>query len=327
MRTFIVLALGATLLAQTPPKAAKPDQDAAPTIKVDVDIVNVLASVRDKRGGLIANLEKQDFTVLEDGKPQEIKYFTKETDLPLTIGLLVDVSGSQRNVIEVERGAASQFFGQVLRKKDMAFLISFGTETELLQDYTNSVRLLTEGLNRLQVQGGVGGLHPGPVPTSGPPRGTLLYDAVYLASEEKLKSEVGRKAIVIITDGVDQGSRMTINQAVEAAQKSDVVIYCIEYYDAMAYGGGFGISLGGGGGGSAMRKLSEETGGRVYKVDRKHTLNDIFKELQEEMRSQYAIGYTPANEKKDGSYRKLEIKLANKDLKAQARKGYYAIKQ
>jgi VWFA-related protein len=163
------------------------------------------------------------------------------------------------------------------------------------------------------------------VPTSGPPKGTLLYDAVYLAAEEKLKTEVGRKVVVVITDGVDMGSRMTINQAVEAAQKSDVVIYCIEYYDAMAYGGGFGtISLGGGGGGSAMRKLSEETGGRVYKVDRKHSLADIFKELQEEMRSQYAIGYTPLNEKKDGSYRKLEVKLANKDLKAQARKGYYA---
>jgi VWFA-related protein len=317
MRTFTALALCAIWIVQA--------QD-APTIKVDVDIVNVLASVRDKRGALIPNLEKQDFTVLEDGKPQEIKYFTRETDLPLTIGLLVDVSGSQRNVIEVERTAASQFFSQVLRKKDMAFLISFGVETELLQDYTNSPRLLTEGLNRLRVNAGVGGLHPGPVPQSGPPKGTLLYDAVYLAADEKLKSEVGRKVIVVITDGVDQGSRMSINQAVEAAQKSDTVIYCIEYYDAMGYGGGFGISMGGGGGGSAMRKLSEETGGRVFKVDRKHSLNDIFKELQDEMRSQYSIGYTPLNDKKDGSYRKLEIKLANKDLKAQARKGYYAMK-
>jgi VWFA-related protein len=239
--------------------------------------------------------------------------------------MLVDVSGSQRNVIEVERSAASQFFTDVLRKKDMAFLISFGSDTELLQDYTNSPRLLAEGLNRLRVSSAVGGLHPGPVPTSGPPKGTLLYDAVYLAAEDKLKSEVGRKAIVIITDGVDMGSRMTINQAVEAAQKSDVVIYCIEYYDAMGYGGGgFGSINLGGGGGSAMRKLSEETGGRVYKVDRRHTLQEIFKELQEEMRSQYAIGYTPLNERKDGSYRKLEIKLGNKDLKAQARKGYYA---
>jgi VWFA-related protein len=151
---------------------------------------------------------------------------------------------------------------------------------------------------------------------------------VYLASEEKLKSEVGRKVIVAITDGVDQGSRMSINQAVEAAQKSDVVVYCIEYYDAMAYGGGFGIGIpiGGGGGGGAMRKLSEETGGRVFKVDRKHTLEQVFQELQEEMRSQYAIGYTPLNDKKDGTFRKIDIKMANKDLKAQARRGYYASK-
>jgi VWFA-related protein len=319
MRTFAVFAVCAAAVAVA--------QD-LPTIKVDVDIVNVLASVRDKRGALVPNLQKSDFTVYEDGKQQEIKYFAKETDVPLTIGLLVDVSGSQRNVLEIERRAAGEFLSQVLRKKDMAFLISFGTETELMQDYTNSTRLLQEGLNKLEVQSGVGGLHPGPVPTSGSPRGTLFYDAVYLASEEKLKSEVGRKVIVVITDGVDQGSRMSINQAVEAAQKSDAVVYCIEYYDSMAYGGGFGmgIPIGGGGGGSAMRKLSEETGGRVFKVDRKHTLEQVFQELQEEMRSQYAIGYSPQNDKKDGSFRKIEIKLGNKDLKAQARKGYYASK-
>src|SRR5436190_9214968 len=127
-------------------------QDQIPTIKVDTDVVNVLVSVRDKRGGLVGNLEKNDFTVLEDGKPQNIKYFTRETDLPLTIGMLVDISGSQRNLIGIEREAASQFFSQVLRKKDMAFLISFGEESELLQDYTNSPRLLTEGLGQLRAK-------------------------------------------------------------------------------------------------------------------------------------------------------------------------------
>src|ERR1044071_4720185 len=146
MRTLLSLAIGATLLAQSP--QSKPDQDLPATIKVDVDVVNVLASVRDKRGALVSNLEKNDFTIYEDGKTQTIKYFTRETDLPLTIGLLVDVSGSQRNLIDIERNAASQFFSQVLRKKDMAFLISFGEESELLQDYTNSTRLLTEGLNQ-----------------------------------------------------------------------------------------------------------------------------------------------------------------------------------
>ena len=309
-----VLTVGSVLLAQ----------DQMPTIKVDVDVVNILTSVRDKRGALIPSLQKEDFIILEEGKAQPIKYFTKETDLPLTIGLLVDVSGSQRNLIDIERSAASQFFRDVLRKKDLAFLISFGEENELLQDYTGSARLLTEGLSQLRVSSGVSGIHPGPVPTMGGPRGTVLYDAIYLAADEKLKGEVGRKVIVVITDGVDQGSRKTRNQAIEAAQKSDAVIYSIDYSDPGAYGFGFGF--GGGGGEAELRKMSDETGGRVYKVDRKHTLEQVFKELQDEMRSQYSIAYTPTNEVKDGGYRHLEVRLANKDLKAQARKGYYAIK-
>jgi VWFA-related protein len=318
MQTSLVFVffLACALFAQAPA-----DQNLPAPIRVDVDVVNILASVRDRHGALVSDLDKKDFTVLEDGKPQEIKYFTKEADLPLTIGLLVDVSGSQRNLIETERRAASQFFSQVLRNKDEAFLISFGEDCELLQDYTGSARLLTEGLGRLQVNSGVTGIGPGPVPTASQPRGTVLYDAVYLAANEKLKSEVGRKVIVLITDGVDQGSRMTIQQAIEAAQKADAVIYSIEYYDPSAYGFSFG-----GGGEGTLRRMSEETGGRVYKVDRKHTLDQIFRELQEEMRSQYAIGYVPSNSTKDGSYRKIEIRLSRKDLKVQARKGYYALK-
>ena len=313
MRILTALTVGSVLLAQ----------DQLPSIKVDVDVVSILTSVRDKKGALIPTLQKEDFTILEDGKPQPIKYFTKETDLPLTIGMLVDVSGSQRNLIDIERSAASQFFRDVLRKKDLAFLIMFGEETELLQDYTGSPRLLTEGLGQLRVSSGVSGIHPGPVPTIGSPRGTVLYDAVYLAANEKLKGEVGRKVIVVITDGVDQGSRMTRNQAIEAAQKSDCVIYSVDYSDPRAYGP---FNMGGGGGEGELRKMSDETGGHVYKVDRKHTLEDVFKELQDEMRSQYSIGYSPTNDTKDGGYRHLEVRLANKDMKAQARKGYYAIK-
>jgi VWFA-related protein len=325
MRTLLAFTVTLALFAQTQPKPAtqKPADDELASIKVDVDLVNVLASVRDKKGMLIPNLEKQDFTVLEDGKPQPIKYFTRESELPLTIGLLIDVSRSQENLIGIEQNAASQFFSQVLRKKDEAFLISFGEESELLQDYTTSPRLLQEGLKGLRVNSGVGGLGPGPVPTAGGPRGTVLYDAIYLAASEKLRTEVGRKVIVVITDGVDEGSKLTINQAVEAAQKADAVIYSIDYSDPRFYGpfGGFG-----GGGESALRKLSDETGGHVYKVDRKLSLDQAFKELQDEMRSQYSIAYTPTNDRKDGTYRKLEIKLSNKDYKAQARKGYYAIK-
>ena len=327
MRPLLFVTLGAVLLAQTPPQQKKPDIEDLPTIKVDVNVVNILTSVRDKKGALIPNLEQKDFTILEDGKAQTIKYFTRETDLPLTIGLLIDVSGSQRNLIQIERDAASQFFTQVLRKKDEAFLLAFGEEAELLQDYTNSAKLLTSAMRDLRVSSGVGGIGPGPVPTAGGPRGTVLYDAVFLAAHDKLTSEVGRKVLVVITDGVDEGSRLPIKEAVMEAQKADAVIYSIEYSDPGAYGGGWGtINLGGGGGNSALHQMSDETGGHVYRVDRKNTLDVVFKELQDEMRSQYSIGYTPLNDNKDGSYRKLEIKLSNKDLKPQARKGYYAIK-
>jgi VWFA-related protein len=322
MRSLTVIFTAAALLAQAPAQT-NPQEDLPAAITVDVDVVNVLASVRDKKGALIPGLTKTDFTVLEDGKEQPIKYFTRETDLPLTIGLLIDVSRSQENLIDIERRAASAFFSGVLRKKDEAFLISFGEEAELLQDYTASVRLLTEGLNQLRVSSGVSGVHPGPVPTASQPRGTVLYDAVYLAATDKLRSEVGRKVIVLITDGVDQGSRLTRNQAIEAAQKADAVIYSIYYVDNRFYGM---FGMGGGGGEGELRKMSEETGGHVFKVDRKNTLESVFGQLQEEMRSQYAIGYTPLNERKDGSYRRVDIKLANKDLRVQARKGYYAVR-
>jgi VWFA-related protein len=325
MRILIVFALTAALLGQQKPpqQQQKPqEEDLGDAIKVDVDVVNILASVRDKKGTLMPHLEKQDFTILEDGKPQPIKYFSRETDLPLTIGLLVDTSGSQQNLIGIERNAASQFFTQVLRKKDEAFLMMFGEESELLQDYTNSVRLLNDGLSRLHLSVPVGGLGPGPVPTVGQPRGTVLYDAVYLAATEKLRSEVGRKVIVVITDGVDEGSKLPIHEAVAAAQKADAVVYSIEYVDHAFYGpfGGFGNS-----GDGALHQMSDPTGGHVYRVDRSHSLDDVFRELQEEMRTQYAIGYTPTNPGKDGSYRKIDVKASNKDFKVAARKGYYAI--
>lgn len=293
-----------------------------PTIKVDVNLVNLLFTVRNKAGGLVGSLEKNNFTLFEDGKQQEIKYFTRETDLPLTLGLLVDVSASQERMIDDERRAASQFFAEVLRKKDMAYLISFGAEAELLQDSTESPKLLQSALNELRLNVQVGGLHPGPVPTMSQPKGTILYDAVYLAANEKMKGEVGRKAIVIITDGVDQGSRYKVETAIEAAQKTDSIIYSIEYYDPRAYGGGF--MIGGSGGEGVLRRMSEETGGHMYRVDRNHSLHEIFQQLQDELRSQYSLAYTPTNGKRDGTFRRIEIRADNKEYKVQTRKGYYA---
>jgi len=299
-------------------------QDDSATLKVEVNLVNILFTVRDKKGGLVGSLNKGDFKVFEDGKEQEVKYFNRETDLPLTIGLLIDVSGSQMNLIDIEKNAAYQFFGSVLRKQDLAFLISFGEDSELLQDYTNSVKLLRAGLEDLHVSSGVGGFGPGPVPTISQPRGTVLYDAVYVASADQLKGQVGRKVLVLITDGEDEGSKYKISQAIEAAQKADAIIYGFYYVDRRFY-----MSRGmvfAGGSDSALRQMSEDTGGHVFHIDNRLTLQDAFTQLQEEMRSQYAIGYTPTNPSKDGTFRKLEIKTTNTDWKVQARKGYYAIK-
>lgn len=318
MRTicFSLLAIG--LLVGALP--AQQPSDELPTFKADVNVVNVLCTVRNKQNGLVGSLEKRDFTIFEDGKQQEITAFARDTDVPLTIALLVDVSESQERLIDTERRAAYEFFSKVLRKKDEAFLISFGAEAELLQDSTNSPKLLQDGLSQLRLSVPVGGLHPGPVPTMQNQAGTILYDAVYLAANEKLKGDVGRKAIVVITDGVDTGSRISRDSSIESAQRADSIIYSIFYQDIAAYG-----PFGGGGGGEAeLRRMSGDTGGRVFKVDRRYTLEDVFRDLQEEMRSQYSLSYTSSNTRHDGGFRKLDVRVSTKDYKVQTRKGYYA---
>ena len=297
-----------------------PDSDK--TISVSIDIVNILAAVRDKHGTLIPTLSKDDFQVFENGKEQPIKYFTKETNLPLTIGLLVDVSRSQENLIGIEQNAASAFLDSVLRPKDEAFIISFGADSELLQDLTSSKKALHRGLEELKPNFGFSGVTPGPVPTATSQAGTVLYDAIYLAASDRLAHEVGRKAIVVITDGDDEGSRLSIKKAIESAEKSDVTIYSIYYADTSLYMR-HGM-IGGGGGKHYLDQMSGETGGHVFEVSRRNSLDKVFDELQEEMRTQYAIGYTPLDERKDGSFRKLEVRTKDHDLKVEARKGYYA---
>jgi VWFA-related protein len=318
---IIALLLACLLLqAQQPPKQQQPDEDLGEPIKVDVDVVSIYCSVRNKMNNIVTNLTKDDFDLTEDGAKQTIKYFTRETDIPLTLGLLVDVSGSQGNLIEAERSAAGQFFSSVLKKKDVAFLISFGVESELLQDLTGSPRLLQDGLRRLRPNAGVSGLHPGPVPTMSKQRGTVLYDAVYVASNDMLAKEVGRKAIILITDGEDFGSTENEKSAIAAAQKADAIIYGILYADRQFYGS-FNTGFSGAG---VLKHMAEETGGHMFQVDRKNTLQSIFEQIQQEMRTQYLIGYTPTNGKRDGSYRKIDLRPRDKDLKIQVRKGYYA---
>jgi VWFA-related protein len=295
---------------------------------VNVELVNILFTVKTKKGQLVPNLDKDQFQVFEDGKPQTIQRFSRETDLPLTLGLLIDVSASQGQLIDIERQAASQFFSSVVRPKDEAFVISFGKDTELLQDYTNSPRLLTASLRDLRGDANLPMISRGPIPNvnTGPigdpnPKGTLLYDAVYLASTEKLKSEVGRKALILITDGEDQGSTYDRRAAIEAAQKSDAIIYSIYYVDKDFY-----RSMGAMGGGDegTLKKMSEETGGHVFTVSRKHPLTEVFQQIQDELRNQYSIGYSSTNAKRDGTFRHIEIKVKKPEYRVQARSGYYA---
>jgi VWFA-related protein len=324
MKWMTGLLLIGVLTAQTP-KVAPPkpaEDDPTQVIKVDVDLVNLFFSVRDKRGAYVPGLTKDDVEVYEDGKKQEMKFFSRESDLPLTIGLLVDVSGSQAALIEEERRASYRFFSQVLRKKDMAFIISFGVDSEELQDFTNSLPLLQKGLDSLKLNAGVSGYSPTGTTVPGGNRGTVLYESVWLAAKEKLRSEVGRKALVVITDGNDVGSRIKIEKAIEEAQRSDAIIYSVLFEDPRFTSGFYGGMSGEG----PMRRMAEETGGRVFRVDRKNSLSDIYSQIQEEMRTQYALGYTPSNPAKDGSFRRTELRVKNKDYKVQVRKGYYSDK-
>ena len=283
-------------LQQQKPPQTSADDDAGTPIKVDVDVVSLYCSVRNKQNGLVSTLEKGDFDLAEDSKPQTIKYFSRETDIPLTIGLLVDVSGSQRNLIEIERHAASSFFASVLKKKDVAFLVSFGASQDLLQDLTGSPRLLQDGLSRMKLNTGFAGINSGPVPTMNHARGTVLYDAVYASSNDILSKEVGRKALILITDGEDEGSTETEKSAIEAAQKADSIIYGILYVDRQFYGR---MSVGYSGA-SVLKKMADETGGRLFEVDRKNSLESIFEQIQQEMRTQYLMGIPPQMGRRTG---------------------------
>jgi len=298
------------------------DDDSLQTFKAQVNVVNLFFNVKDKHGALIPNLTKNDFEVLEDGKPQTIKYFSAESNQPLTLGIMIDTSASQTRVLTIEQESCAEFLHSVLRDKDLAFVINFDVDVNLDQDFTNNVRSLTRALNKMEIHSGMGGGPPGlgggPIPTT--PRGTLLFDAIYLGANEKLKNEVGRKAMIIFTDGEDQGSRLKIQDAIEAAQKADTICYVILIADRGFYGG-FGYS-----GDYDMKKLAEQTGGRVIEVGNKQEkLKQAFDQIQNELRSQYNIGYSPSNTKQDGSYRKIQIHVKGENYKVQARQGYYAM--
>ena len=295
------------------------------TLKVNVDVVQLFFNVKDKKGGLIPNLTKTDFDLFEDGKPETIKYFTANSDLPLTLGILIDTSGSQQRVLGMEKEVGANFLNEILRPKDEAFVLSFDVDVNLLQDFTNSGHALRAALNSTTINAGVAncgvpGMGGGPIPCSVSHQGTLLYDAVYLASHDELAKEVGRKAMILLTDGEDQGSKLKLIDAIEAAQKADSIVYVLLIADRGVYG------LGGYSGDSEMKKLTEQTGGRVIEVGNKaDKLKQAFDQISNELRSQYNIGYVPTNSTKDGTFRKVEIRPKVKDYRVQARAGYYAV--
>jgi VWFA-related protein len=274
---------------------------------VDVDVVNVLCTVHDKRGALVTDLGKEDFEIREDGRKQDIRYFTRETDLPLTVAMLVDVSGSVRSVLADEREAAGAFFDTVLRPTDRALLLGFSSTLVLWQDFTSSSQRLRNALAQLHAI-----RFRGLPPVGQPMPGTLLYDAVYQTAKGKLEGVAGRKAMLIVSDGLDNGSQKHLDDAVQAVQATDTIVYGV-CYDQKFFGCAF------------LNSLARPTGGRMFVTARKQTLDEIFQIIGDELRSQYSIGFVPLNAAHDGKFHKLEVKVRRGALKVRARNGYFAI--
>ena len=316
-----------------------------------VKVVEVPATVRDKHKQIVRNLGKDDFVLEEDGRQQVIRYFNEDTNLALTLGLLVDTSYSQQRVLEDERHASYSFMNQMLHDKNMAFLIHFDFQVELLQDLTSSRDKLDSALDALQMpqpndrndqnrQGGIGGgggwpggHRPGGRHHGFHGGGTQLYDAVFLASDELMKKQTGRKSVIILSDGVDHGSKVSLDRAIEAAQRADTIVYSILFKDDEQYGG-FGGGWGRHGGRrfpqeehpdgkKVLERMSKETGGRLFEVSKKQPVDQIYAQIADELRYQYELGYTPDRTDLTG-YHKIHLATKQKDLEVQAREGYYA---
>ena len=326
-----------------------------PKFSTSVNVVSVLATVRDKQGKIVHDLAQNDFELQEDGRPQSIRYFSQQSDLPLTLGLLLDTSGSQTRVLDRERNASYEFFEHILREdKDKAFLIHFDREVELLQDLTSSRKELESALHdadRPQLNRrspGGGGMPQGRGQGRGGfGAGTALYDAIFLAADEILKKQEGRKAVVLLSDGVDNGSKTSISGAIESAQRADMLVYSIRFSDdssrsPVAFSvpgmgrGGRGGRRGGGGypqpqpqrrapvdGKKILERISLETGGAYFDVSNKLPLDKIYDQIEEELRNQYNLGYTP--DQPGGGYHKVSLTVKRKGLTVRTRDGYYSL--
>jgi len=312
--TYCTAALVAWTLA-TPAGSQEPAQQAGQEsiIKTQVNLVNIFATVRDKKKHIITNLKQEDFHIFENEQEQKVAFFTSETTLPITLGLLIDTSGSEQNRLPAEQEAASKFLTQVMRKADEAMVISFDLDVDLLSDFTEDHAQLSRAIRHAQVNAAGPVVTPGTLPSG--PNGTHLYDAVWVACGEKLATEAGRKALVIITDAEDFGSKVTLEEAIEAAERTNTVVHFLLVHDP-----GYGWRP------DVAHKMADQTGGRVIEVSSQKHLEEAFDQIAEELRQQYTLGYYPTNSARDGTFRKIKVETADKDMKVLARKGYYAPK-
>lgn len=306
------LASAAFVPIWTVPAPAQDPQQSDQGIRVQVALVNLFATVRDKKTKrIVGDLTQDDFKISEDNKDQKISFFSKDSTLPITLGLLIDTSGSEQYTLGEEQEAASRFLNTVLRKNDLAMIMSFDSNADLLADFTDDRGTLNRAIQRARINAPVGS---GPI--SGDPPGTIFYDAVYLACHDKLSDEAGRKALIVLTDAYDEGSMLHVQDAIEAAQRTDTVIHILLIGDPRD----FHVDE------NAAKKLTDETGGRTIVVDSEKKLETAFEQISEELRSQYTLGYYSSNPARDGSYRKIKVETTQKDLDVLTRRGYYAPK-
>jgi VWFA-related protein len=385
---LLIVANAVPLLAQPPgaaaqaPVATAAEQSPAsiaPTLNVDARLVNIPVVVHDKKGALVQNLAKDNFVLQIDGKPQTIRYFNRDTDLPLTLGLLVDVSLSQRDAIDDERTASFAFLDDALTGpagRDKAFIVQFARQTDLLQDVTSAKPRLQAALKQLETPASGGdsdnsssntGSNSSDSSTRSRRATTTLYDALFLASDELMSKQTGRKAIILLSDGVDSGSKESLASSIEAAQRADTIVYAI-YFKGRESSGGFNQNQGrqggggspggrgggfpgggggypggrGGGGGQGrqpeslpsrpdgkkvLQRMADETGGGLFEVSKKETFADIYKQISDELRAQYRLGYSPDKETASDGYHRIVLSLTKsspRDLFIQTRDGYYS---
>jgi VWFA-related protein len=301
---------GSAAQNQNPPPAQEP-------LRTQVSLANVFATVRDSHRAIIGDLTKDDFRLFEDNQEQKVAFFSKTTTMPITLGLLVDTSGSQSELLLLEQEAASRFLHRVIKKGDMAMVMNFDIDVNLLADFTEDTAMLERAIQKTQINAGAPPQAQGPFPQLNQ-TGTALYDAIYLACHDQLASQAGRKAIVILTDAEDVGSKLKLEDAIQAAQRADTVIHIILIADPGGYG------FGGYHGSSIAKKLADETGGRMIDARNGKHLEDAFDQISEELRSQYVLGYYPTNAARDGTFRKIRVETTRSGLKVLSRRGYYA---